>query len=66
MARQIICDGCGSTHPDDETNRQLFSTLELKKLHAGSPVLKAYELCKSCTSSVQAVIARLAIKTEQG
>lgn len=62
MARQLVCDGCGAVHPDNESTRQEFSLVEVKKLHAGSPVLKVYELCKDCTSQVQAVIARLAVK----
>lgn len=65
MARQLVCDGCGAVHPDDEPNRQRFSAVDVKKLHAGSPIIKTYELCETCTETVRATIARLAIRAEK-
>lgn len=60
MARKICCDGCSTEMEDTEANRQAFLTVEFKKVTAGAPVFKAWELCTDCAEKVRAVIARLA------
>lgn len=53
MARQIICDACGTTVPDNEANQAEWSVLQISKINNPNAPFIREELCKSCVGRVR-------------